>query len=222
MAKFGEYAKTGYSGEFEMLEEGWHKVKVTAAEILDQKKWQSELTEKKLKLTFETAEEVNSDGYAFKIFHWVRVEVDPNSDKSKLNQLIVGLYGSVPEDIMDRDIEEDLIGKMAEVLTVNKPNRDGTKTFTEIIKFRQITGKTTVKKSEKTNIDQMFANLSEEQKKAMLLMLAEAPAVTPTVKEKSMSPKELAEAEKEASTPMKDEDFIDTKAASLDLEVIPF
>ncbi len=217
MAKFGEYAKTGYSGEFELMEEGWHKVKVTAAEILDQKKWQSELTEKKLKLTFETTEEVNSDGYPFKVFHRVRVEVDPANDKSKLNQLIVGLYGSVPEDIMDRDIE-DLIGKRAEVLTVNKPNKDGTKTFTEIIKFKQITGKTTTKKPEKNNVDQMFANLSEEERKKILSLIAgQKPAEEP-----KMSRKELEEAEKEASTPMKDEDFVDIKESSLDFEEISF
>jgi hypothetical protein len=218
MAKFGEYAKTGYSGEFEMMEEGWHKVKATAAEILDQKKWQSELTEKKLKLTFETTEEVNSDGYPFKMFHWIRVEVDPTSDKSKLNQLIVGLYGSVPEDIMDRDIEEDLIGKRAEVLTVNKPNKDGSKTFTEIIKFRQITGKTTAKKPEKNNVDQMFANLSEEERKKILSLIAgQKPAEEP-----KMSRKEVEEAEKEAATPMKPEDDIKVEDASIDFESVPF
>lgn len=164
MAKFGEFAKVGMAdGEYELLSEDWHDVEVTEVEILDQKKYMSEETEKKLKVVFETIDEENSSGYPFKVFHWVRAEVDPTYEKTALHKLLMGLLGEIPEDIFEREIEEVLVGKKVSIMTRNKANKDKTKTFSEILNFRPIGSST------KKNLD--IQKLSPEEKALLLQSL---------------------------------------------------
>ena len=185
MAKFGEYAKTGVSGEYEMLSEDWHEVVVSEVEILDQKKYMSEETEKKLKVVFETIEETNSNGYPFKVFHWLRAEVDPTYEKTALHKLLMGLLGEIPGDIFEREIEEVLVGKKVSIMTKNKPNKDRTKTFSEILNFRPAGQASKFHKSKK-NLD--IQNLSPEEKALLLQsLMGNPPASENEAREKTLA-----------------------------------
>lgn len=131
MAKLGEYIN---NGEFELVDDGWHLYELKTTEVVEQEDKQSGKMKKKLKCCFETVEIVNSEGNPFKVFFRPNLEVNPTSEKSGLYALLTGLYGKVPDNVADIDIEEDLCGKRTWLLTTNDTKQNG-KTYTEIVKF---------------------------------------------------------------------------------------
>lgn len=130
--KFGDFIN---KQEFELIDDGWHKVKLSEVKIVEQEDQQTGKMKKQLSCCFESVECVNSEGKPFKMFYYPNLEVNPYSEKSKLNALLVGLFGKVPDDIADIDIEGSLPGKVTHVFVSNEENLKG-KTFTKINKFQ--------------------------------------------------------------------------------------
>lgn len=135
MAKLGEYTNNN-TGNFELIEDGWHRVKLNEIKVIEKEDKQSGKMKKKLSCCFNSLDCVNSEGNPFKVFYFPNLEVNPRNDKSKLYNLIMGLFGKIPDNAEDLDIERDLINKVTNIFVSNTENPETGKTYTNIIKFQ--------------------------------------------------------------------------------------
>ena len=135
MGKLGDYTNNN-TGNFELIEDGWHKVKLNEIKVIEKEDKQSGKMKKKLSCCFNSLDCVNSEGNPFKVFYFPNLEVNPRNDKSKLYTLIMGLFGKIPDDVEDLDIENDLPGKVTNIFVSNTENPETGKTYTNIVKFQ--------------------------------------------------------------------------------------
>jgi len=137
--KLGEFTNNN-SNNFELIEDGWHRVKLNEVKVIEKEDKQTGKMKKKLSCCFTSLDCVNSEGNPFKVFYFPNLEVNPRNDKSKLYNLIMGVFGRIPEDVEDLDIE-GLVGKITNIFVSNTENPETGKTYTNIIKFQLNRGK---------------------------------------------------------------------------------
>jgi hypothetical protein len=147
----------GDSGkEWENLEDGSYPMQLTGIKEVERKKFQSEELETRWLWTFETLDEVDSEGNTFKVFHTTGRSY--GNDKANLTKFVDNLLGGkrlTMDEWMDSDYPEAFIGNEYKVLvTNNEVVRDGnTRTYTNVVKAVPLKGKNAKLRNVKTEAE---------------------------------------------------------------------